>query len=411
MTSVRDSPAATRTETPLAGIRVLEVGSLIAGPFAGRLLADLGADVIKVEPPGRGDPMREWGAEKLDGRSLWWPVQSRGKRLVTLDLRVERGQELLRDLARHADVLVENFRPGTMERWRLGPDDLAAVNEGLVYARVSGYGQTGPYAARPGFASAGEAMSGLRHLNGFPGQAPPRTGLSLGDSLSAMFATIGILAALRERDAISGEGQVVDVSILESCFAMLESVAPEYDRLGAVRGPQGTTVVNNAPSNIYRSADGRWVVIAANSDALFARLCAVMGREDLVRDERYATHDARGAHMAELDELVGAWAAQHTAAEIDELLVAAGVVCSPVNTIADVFADPHVRARGMLVPVHDEELGEVVGPGIVPRLSRTPGRRELRSTWRAGADNEAVLGGLLGLGDDELRELGAEGVV
>lgn len=411
MTGVREAPAETATLGPLAGVRVLEVGTLIAGPFATRLLCDLGAEVIKIEAPGRNDPLRGWGAEKLDGRSLWWPVQSRSKKLVTLDLRSERGQELFRDLARHADALVENFRPGTMEGWNLGPDELEAVNPRLVYARVSGYGQTGPYASRPGFASAGEALSGMRYLNGFPGEAPPRTGLSIGDSLSGMFAAIGVLAALHERDHASGAGQVVDVSILESCFAMLESVAPEYDRLGVVRRPQGTTVVNNAPSNIYKSSDGRWVVIAANNDGLFARLCRAMGREELIADARFATHDARGANMAAIDAIIGEWAAARDAAEIDRVLTEAGVVVSPVYTIADVFEDPHVEAREMLVPVHDEELGDVRGPGIVPRLSRTPGRREFTSSWVAGADNGSVLGGLLGLDEDALSHLSEEGVI
>jgi succinyl-CoA---D-citramalate CoA-transferase len=414
-TTVTRTAARADTETeehgPLAGVRVLELGTLIAGPFATRLLGDLGAEVIKVEPPGRGDPMRDWGAGKLDGRSLWWPVQSRGKKLVTLDLRLARGQELCRELACHADVLVENFRPGTMERWGLGPEDLEAVNPELIYARVSGYGQTGPYASRGGFASAGEAISGMRHLNGFADRPPPRTGLSLGDSLSAMFAAIGILAALHERDTASGRGQVVDASILESCFAMLESVAPEYHRLGLVRGATGTAIANNAPSNVYRSADGRWVVIAANSDNLFPRLCLAMGREELIGDERFSSHDARGLNMALLDEIIGAWAAQHDALALDEVLSAAGVVCAPVNTIADVFADPQVAAREMLVPVQDAELGEVLGPGVVPKLSRTPGRRVFTSSWQAGTDNEQVLGELLGLDDVEQDDLARAGVI
>jgi len=407
-TAVRERVAA---EGPLAGVRVLELGTLIAGPFATRLLADLGAEVIKVEAPGRGDPMRDWGAARAEGRSLWWPIQTRGKKLVTLDLRSERGQELCRELADRCDVLVENFRPGTMERWGLGPDALAARHPQLIYARVSGYGQTGPYSARGGFASAGEAMAGLRHLNGTPGEAPPRAGLSLGDSLSALFATIGILTALYERDTASGQGQVIDASILESCFAMLESVAPEYDRLGVVREPTGTRLANNAPSNVYRSRDGRWVVIAANSDNLWPRLAKAIGRPELATDPRYATHDERGRHEDELDELIGAWAAQHDAKAIDALLAGAGVVCSPVNTIADVFADEHVRAREMLVPVYDEELGEIMGPGIVPKLSRTPGRRDLRSSWTAGADNGAVLGELLGLDEDARAALERDGVI
>ncbi|MCW2997862.1 MAG: CoA transferase [Solirubrobacterales bacterium] len=400
-----------RGEGPLGGVRILELGSLIAGPFATRLLADFGAEVIKVEAPGRGDPMRGWGAARSEGRSLWWPIQTRGKKLITLDLRNTRGQALCRELASQCDVLVENFRPGTMERWGLGPEELAAVHPRLIYTRVSGYGQTGPYSSRGGFASAGEAMAGLRHLGGFPGEAPPRTGLSLGDSLSALFATIGILTALYERDTVSGEGQVVDASILESCFAMLESIAPEFDRLGAVRQPTGTRITNNAPSNIYRSRDEKWVVIAANSDSLWPRLAEAMGRAELAGDERFATHDARGVNEDELDTIIGAWAAEHDARTIDRLLDAAGVVCSPVNTIADVFADEHVQARGMLVPVHDEELGELRGPGIVPKLSRTPGRSEFRSTWTAGADTTAVFGELLGLDEAACEELSGEGVI
>jgi formyl-CoA transferase len=398
-------------EGPLAGIRVLELGTLIAGPYATRLLSDFGAEVIKIEPPGRPDPMRDWGAAKLDGRSLWWPVQTRGKKLVTLDLRSPQGQELCRELARRSDILIENFRPGTMEKWGLGPDELHEVNPRLIYARISGYGQTGPYATRGGFASAGEALSGMRHLNGFPDGAPPRTGLSLGDSLSGMFTVIGVLAALHERESTSGEGQVIDASILESCFAMLESVAPEYHRLGAVRQPTGTALANNAPSNVYRSADGKWMVIAANSDSLFPRLCRAMGRPELARDARYATHDARGANMESLDEAIGAWADRHESGEIERLLEQAGVVCAPVNTIADVFEHPQVKAREMLVAVEDEELGEVLGPGIVPKLSRTPGRRRFTSQWEAGAANREILGELLGLDDGELEDLQRDHVI
>ena len=249
---------------PLAGLRVLELGSLIAAPFGTRLLADLGAEVLKVEAPGKLDPMREWGAVKDEGHSLWWPLQARSKKLLTLDLRSRAGQALCTELVTRCDVLVENFRPGTMERWNLGPELLLAANPGLIYTRISGYGQDGPYASRPGFASAGEAIGGLRHLNGFPGGPPPRTGLSLGDSLCAMFAVIGTLAALEHRRR-TGEGQVVDAAISESCLALLESVLPEYGRFGVVREPTGTAIANNAPSNIYRSKDGRWMVIAATS--------------------------------------------------------------------------------------------------------------------------------------------------
>jgi formyl-CoA transferase len=396
---------------PLNGLRVLELGSLIAAPFAARLLADLGADVIKVEAPDRLDGMRDWGAAKLDGRSLWWPVQTRSKRLVTLNLRDPDGQRICRALTARCDVLIENFRPGTMERWNLGPDDVRAVNPRLVYTRISGYGQTGRYAQRPGFASTGEALSGLRHLNGFPGGPPPRTGLSLGDSLSAMFAVIGTLAALRDRDATAGEGQVVDASIVESCFALLESVAPEYDRLGTVREPTGTTIANNAPSNIYRSSDGRWVVIAANAPNLWPRLCRAIGRDDLIHDERFATHDARGANMDELDAIIGEWAGQRPADEIDAVMDAAGVVCGPVYAIDDVFADPYFREREMLVPVIDAELGPIAGPGVVPKLSRTPAPSTFFSSWTPGEHNDDVYGGLLEIDADERRELARRGVI
>lgn len=404
-------PIASDQRGPLSGLRIVELGSLIAGPFAGRLLADFGAEVIKVEAPGRSDPLRDWGGARDRGRSLWWPIQSRGKRLITLDLGKPAGRELCQRLVGRSDAIIENFRPGTMERWGLGPTELLAVTPGLVYGRVSGYGQTGPYARRPGFASTGEAMGGLRHLNGFPGEAPPRSGLSLGDSLSGVFAALGVVMALYHRDAHDGEGQVVDASILESCFAMLESVAPEYARLGAIRGPTGTTVANVAPSNLYRSRDGKWVVIAANSDNLWPRLCRAIEREDLLEEQRFATHGSRGDHAGELDRYVGAWAAEHDADEIDRVLNNAEVVCSPVYTIADIFADPHVAAREMLVSVSDPELGDVVGPGLTPKLSATPGRREFASAWEPGTHNRDVYGRLLGLDDQELEELRLEGVI
>jgi crotonobetainyl-CoA:carnitine CoA-transferase CaiB-like acyl-CoA transferase len=390
---------------------VLELGTLIAGPFTGRLLGDFGADVVKVEAPSRGDPLRQWGAEGYDGQSLWWAVQSRNKQLITLDLRTEKGQDLCRRLAAEGDVLIENFRPGTMERWHLGPADLLECNPRLVYARVSGYGQTGPYAHRAGFASAGEAMGGLRHLNGYPDQPPPRSGVSLGDSLAGMFAALGIVMALYHRDARGGRGQVVDASIMESCFAMLESVVPEYDHLGMVREPGGTALSNAAPSNIYRSRDGRWMVIAANSDNLFGRLCTVMQREDMRADERFADHRSRGTHREELDAIISEWAAQRDAGEIDAVLNDNGLVCSPVYTVADMFEDPHFRARELIVRLKDPQLGELVGPGIVPKLSATPGHADAAGSWEMGADNHSVYRDLLGLSDDEITALAADGVI
>jgi formyl-CoA transferase len=412
------SPAAAQSRPgaagpgPLAGIRVLELGMLLAGPFTGRLLGDMGAEIIKVEPPGKPDPLREWGKARYKGRSLWWGVQSRNKKCVTLDLRTEKGQELLLELAKRSDVLVENFRPGTLERWNIGWEQLQEANPALVLCRVSGYGQTGPYAPRAGFASVAEAMGGLRHLNGFPGEPPPRVHLSLGDSLAGMFAVQGILAALYRRDALGGgRGQVVDVSLLESCFALLESTVPEYDRLGIVRGPGGTGLKGVAPSNIFRSRDGKWMVIAANADNVFGRLCAAMGSPELADDERFSTHLARGEHQEEIEAIVAEWAGGLDAAEIDRVLNEAGVICGPIYTIADIFADEHFRARNMLLEHEDPEFGAYIGPGIVPKFSETPGAVRWSATWEHGSHNQEVFGGLLGLSDEALAELREEGVL
>jgi formyl-CoA transferase len=391
---------------------VLELGMLLAGPFTGRLLGDMGAEIIKVEPPGKPDPLREWGKARYKGRSLWWGVQSRNKKCVTLDLRTEKGQELLLELARQSDVVVENFRPGTLEKWNLGWDALQEANPRLVLCRVSGYGQTGPYSPRAGFASVAEAMGGLRHLNGFPGEPPPRLHLSLGDSLAGMFAAQGILAALYRRDALGGgRGQVVDVSLLESCFALLESTVPEYDRLGVVRGPGGTGLKGVAPSNIFRSRDGKWMVIAANADNVFRRLCAAMSSPELADDERFATHLARGEHQEEIEGIVAEWAGRLDAAEIDRVLNEAGVICGPIYTIADIFEDDHFRAREMLVEHEDPEFGTYIGPGIVPKFSETPGEVRWSATWEHGSHNREIFGGLLGLSDETLAELKAERVL
>lgn len=396
---------------PLVGIRVLELGSLLAGPFVGRLLGDFGAEIIKAEPPGVGDPLREWGPDRYKGRSLWWPVQSRNKKLITLNLRDERGQDLCRRLAAESDVLVENFRPGTLERWGLEPERLKEINPELIVARVSGFGQTGPYASRAGFASVGEAMGGIRYINGFPDQPPPRTGISLGDSLAAMFAAQGILMALVHRERNGGGGQVVDASILESCFALLESMVPEYDRLGSIREPSGTVLGHVAPSNIYRSSDGKWVVIAANAESLWKRLCETIGRPDLLEDPRFETHRDRGQNMAELDEIIGEWAGRHDAEEIDRIMAEAGVVSGPVNSIEDIFSDPHMKAREMLIEMEDPELGELAAPGIVPKLSETPGAAAFTGAWELGERNAEVYGDLLGLSAAEIAELGEEGVI
>jgi formyl-CoA transferase len=400
------------TQGALKGLRVIELGVLLAGPFAGRLLAEMGAEVIKVEAPGRPDPLREWGHARYKGRSLWWAVQSRNKKCVTLDLRTAQGQALLLDLVEHADVLIENFRPGTLERWQLGPSQLWARNEGLVIARVSGYGQSGPYRDRAGFASVAEAMGGLRYINGFPGQPPPRTGISLGDSLAGMFAAIGVLVALRHRDgAGQGRGQVVDVSLMESSFALLEGAVPEYDRLGLIREPSGTSLKGVAPSNIFRSRDERWVVIAANGDGVFHRLCKAMGQPELAEEPRFATHSARGEHADELDRLISEWAVRMDAHDIDATLNEAGVVSGPINSLADIFEDPQFRAREMLVRCSDPEIGEYVAPGIVPKLSRTPGSIEWTGPWEAGSHNVEVYGKLLGLSPGDIDDLRSAGVL
>ena len=405
-------PAAACGPGPLAGVRVIELGQLLAGPFTGRLLGDMGAEVIKVEPPGQPDPIRDWGKARYQGRSLWWPVQSRNKKCVTLDLRSKRGQELLLELVKRADVLTENFRPGTLERWNLGWDRLSEANPKLVLARISGYGQTGPYAKRAGFASVAEAMGGIRYINGYPGEPPPRIHLSIGDSLAGMFAAQGILAALYKRDALGfGRGQVVDVSLLESSFALLESTVPEYDRLGIVRGPQGTNLKGIAPSNIFRSADGKWMVIAANADKVFGRLCEAMGQPELATDPRFSTHLARGEHQDEIEGLVAAWAAERDAAEIDRVLNAHGVICGPVYTIADIFEDEHFWAREMLVKHEDPEFGEYIGPGITPKFSETPGEVRWSATWEEGSHNREVYGDLVGLSADEIASLREEGVL
>lgn len=404
--------APTTGRGPLAGIRVIELGMLLAGPYATRLLAEFGAEVIKVEQPGKGDPLRNWGHHRYRGRSLWWPIQSRNKKLITLDLHHERGRELLKRLVAQADVLLENFRPGTLEKWGLGWDVLSAVNPKLILARVSGYGQTGPYAHRAGFAAVGEAMGGLRHINGYPDQPPPRMGISLGDSLAGMFAVQGILSALYWRDAAGGgRGQVVDASILEACFALLESAVPEYDRLGVVREPSGTKLRNVAPSNIYKCRDDRWIVIAANADNVFRRLCRAMEKPELIDDPRFADHTARGQHQDELDAIISDWTAERDSQDVDRLLNEAGVVCGPIYTIADIFDDPHFRAREMILTMEDPEIGPLAAPGITPKLSLTPGAARWTGPWQLGAHNQEIYCGLLGLSEAELEDLKARKVI
>ena len=395
----------------LDGIRVLEIGTLISGPFGARLLADMGAEVIKVEPPGSPDPIRTWGQAEVDGHHFFWTVHARNKKCVTLNLRTPRGRELFLDLTERSDIIVENFRPGTLEKWNLGYDVLRERNPGIVLVRVSGYGQTGPNSGKAGYASVAEAVSGLRHMNGFPGGPPPRLALSLGDALAGMFAAQGALAALYRR-TVTGEGQVVDVALTEACLAVQESTIPDYDAGGVIRGPSGTRLEGIAPSNIYRSADDSWVVIAANQDTVFRRLCEAMGRPDLATDERFVDHVARGRNQDEIDAIIGEWAVHRQPEDIIDTLSAAGVIAGPINTVADVVRDPQFQARGMLVEHYDEAAGRtVLGPGVVPVLSATPGGVRSAGPARPGQHNDEVYGRLLGLGSEELTNLIEQGVL
>jgi len=401
-----------RLKGPLSGVRVIEMGQLVAGPFVGSRMADFGAEVIKVESPGRGDAMRHWGHHRYKGRSLWWPVLARNKKTISANLREKRGQDLVRRLIGQADVLVENFKPGTLEKWGLDPESLHVINPGLIIARVSGFGQTGPYSSRPGFASVGEAMGGLRYINGFPDQPPPRTGISLGDSLAGMFATQGVLMALYWRDTIGkGKGQVVDASITESCFAMLESALPEYDKVGFIREPSGTGLANVSPSNIFPTKDEKWVVIAANLDAMFNRLCDAMEQPELADDPRYSTHQVRGENCDELDARIADWTRGFTAAELDVRLDEHGVVSGPIYSIEDIANDPHFQARDMIQRYQDDDLGDIAVPGFVPVLSETKSEIAWLGSSEVGAHNEEIYCGLLGMTQTELQELKNDGII
>ncbi|WP_066288160.1 CaiB/BaiF CoA transferase family protein [Arthrobacter sp. B6] len=390
---------------PLEGIRVLELGSLVAGPFAGRLLADMGAEVIKIETSDRPDPLRTWGQGEIDGHRLFWTVHARNKKCVTLNLRTPRGISIFKDMVAQSDAVIENFRPGTLENWGIGPDVLHQENPRLVIARISGYGQDGPDALKPGYASVAEGVSGFRAVNGYPGQLPPRIALSLGDSFAGMFAVHGILAALI-RSRTTGEGDVIDVALTESCLALMESTIPDFDGAGVVRKPSGTRLDGIAPSNVYMSRDGLPVIIAANQDTVFARLCGVMDRPELAQDEKYADHVARGRHQDELDDIVATWASRQTASDIVRTLDEAGVVCGPVNTVAEVVNDPQLIHREMFVDHDDLRVGrKIKGPGIVPKFSSAKGSVRWAGRPEPGFDNDDVYRGLLGLDDQDIKEL------
>jgi formyl-CoA transferase len=359
-------------KAPLKGIRVLEMGQLIAGPFAGKMLAEFGADVIKIEPPDVGDPLRKWRLLH-EGTSVWWAVQSRNKKSVTLNLRSAEGQTVARSLIEQCDVLIENFRPGTLESWGLGWEELPRINPGLIMLRVSGYGQTGPYRDRPGFGVIAEAMGGLRHLTGEAGRTPVRVGISLGDSLSALHGVIGILLALRHREQNGGKGQVVDVALYESVFNMMESLLPEYSAFGAVRAPAGSSLPGIAPSNAYACRDGKYALIAGNGDSIFRRLMELIGRPDLGDDPALARNDGRVKRVAELDAAIASWTATRTLDEVLAALNEARIPAGRIYDVADIAADPHYRAREMIVDAKLPDGTPILVPGIVPKLSETPG--------------------------------------
>ena len=391
----------------LAGVRVIEMGQLIAGPFCGKFLGEFGADVIKIEPPGGGDPLRNWRMIK-NGTSVWWQVQSRNKRSVALDLRTKEGQDLARRLIAQADVLIENFRPGTLEEWGMDWEALSALNPGLVMLRVSGYGQTGPYRDRPGFGVIGEAMGGLRHLTAEPGRVPVRVGVSIGDTLAAMHGVIGVLMALYHRKANGGKGQQIDVALTEAVFNVMENLIPEYSVFGVVREAAGSSLPGIAPSNAYACKDG-YVLIAGNGDSIFKRLMEAIGRNDLGSAPDLANNTGRVARVAEIDAAIGSWTATRTVADVLPVMEGARVPAGRVYTAKDIHEDPHLRARDMILRQQTRDGYDLDVPGIVPKMSETPGT--LRSPApHLGEDTEEVLREI-GVTADQLAALKAKGVV
>jgi len=395
------------TDAPLTGIRVIELGQLLAGPFAGTMLAYFGAEVIKVEPPG-GDPIRGWRTLDDEGTSFWWRSLGRNKKCVTLDLKQPQGIRLVRQLMEGADVVIENFRPGTLEKWGLGPDTFKESNPGLIYARISGYGQTGPYAPRPGYASVCEGIGGFRHLNGFPGERPVRPNLSMGDTIAGLHAVLGILMALYNRTQGHG-GQIVDIALYESVFNLLEAVIPEYDGTGAVRGPSGSTVTGIVPTNTYQCADGAYVIIGGNGDSIFCRLMEAAGRPDMAEDPRLSSNAGRVRHETEIDEALSAWCASLDSAAILQALDEAQVPAGPIYSARDMVRDPHFQARGLFEQV--EINGKPLKiPALLPRLVKTPGS----TRWPGpgvGAHNREVFIDTLGMDEAEYQQLCQAGVI
>ena len=396
-----------QSQGALTGLKVVELGQLIAGPFAAKTLADFGADIIKIEPPGAGDPLRQWRLLK-EGTSVWWQVQSRNKRSLALDLRQSEAQAVVRKLIIEADVLIENFRPGAMESWGLGPDALLELNPGLIILRISGYGQTGPYKDKPGFGVVAEAMGGLRHLSAEPGRLPVRVGVSIGDTLASLHGVIGILMALHEKQR-SGLGQVIDVALYEAVFNCMESLLPEYSAFGAVRGPAGSALPGIAPSNAYLCKDGKCALIAGNGDSIFKRLMMAIDRDDLAVDPTLADNAGRVKRVEEIDAAIGAWASKLNVTEVLAVLDKAAVPAGRIYTVEDIAADPHYLARGMLAEVSMSDGSILKVPGMVPKLSRTPGQHR-RNAPSLGQDTNAVLLDL-GITEDQISEMKKRGIV
>lgn len=393
---------------PLAGLRVVELGQLIAGPFAGKTLADFGAEVIKIEPPGEGDPLRKWRLLRK-GTSVWWEVQSRNKKSIVLDLRNPKAQEIVRQLIREADVVIENFRPGTMEGWGLGWDELSKLNPGLIMLRISGYGQTGPYRDRPGFGVIGEAMGGLRYITGEPARAPVRVGVSIGDSLASLHGVIGVLIALYHRKVNGGKGQYIDIALYEAVFNMMESTLPEYDAFGVIRERTGSALPGIAPTNAYPCKDGQYVLVAGNGDSIFRRLMEAVGRPDLADDPDLAHNDGRVRRVKELDRVIGEWTATRSIAEVLDAMTTAKVPAGRIYSAKDIVEDPHYAARGMIEQVETRDGLMLKVPGVVPKLSETPG--SIRTCAPSlGEDTEVVLGGL-GYSAEQIAALRADRVI
>lgn len=388
----------------LQGLRLVEMGQLIAGPFCGQLMADHGAEVIKIEAPGAGDPMREWGRNK----PVWWPVVARNKKSITLNLRDPRGQDIVRRLVEKSDFLLENFRTGTMEKWNLGYDQLSAINPGLIMIRVTGFGQTGPYARRAGYGSIGEAMGGIRNLAGDPSTPPSRVGLSIGDSLAATFACLGALMALQNRHR-TGQGQMVDSAIYEAVLAMMESTIPEYTEAGFTRERTGATLPKVAPSNVYSTSDGE-ILIAANQDSVWKRMAEAMGEPQLGTDPRFATHHARGEHQVELDDLISAWTKSWSSSDLLTHLEAHGVPAGKIYKAPDMLEDPHFKARESIIKVQHPVFQNLWMQNVFPKLSETPGE----VAWAGpelGQHNEEIYGAVLGMSRQQMSSLRDDGVI